>query len=146
MQFNNITVTGNFGDSPRLFTTDGANMAIASIANSRSYEDRNGNQVTQTTWIPVRAYGKTAVNLANIGVKGAPVLVSGRLESRSWTDKESGEKRSRLELVVQTFEALESKAASDARRKGLEIIADAESAPAPEQAEVEVPQAAGLPI
>ena len=83
-------------------------MANFSLAVSRSWKGQDGQQQEQTSFINCVAWGKTGEIIAQYVSKGNPLLVSGRLDQRSWDDKESGQKRSTVEVVVEDFNFVSS--------------------------------------
>ena len=96
---------GNLGRDPETrFTPNGAMNVSFSIATNRRWTDSNGQQQENTTWFRVTAWGNLAdsVNkLAEQGYlnKGKSVFVSGRLESREYTDR-NGVNRTSLEVTA----------------------------------------------
>lgn len=93
-----VTVVGTLGRDPELRYTAGATpLCNFSVASTRKYE-RNGVQEEETTWIDVTAWGSLAENAAASLSKGARVIVSGRLKTETWEDRETQAKRSKLSL------------------------------------------------
>ena len=84
-------------------TPSGQSVANFSLAVSRSWKGQDGQQQEQTSFINCVAWGKPGEIIAQYVSKGNPLLVSGRLDQRSWEDKESGQKRSTVEVVVEDF-------------------------------------------
>jgi single-strand DNA-binding protein len=70
----------------------------------------------ETDWYGLEIWGQTAEFVNNYVDKGARVGVSGNLQVDQWTDKETGEPRSKAKVVVREFDILESKAEPDLRR------------------------------
>ena len=89
-------------------TPSGQSVANFSLAISRSWKGQDGQQQEQTSFINCVAWGKTGEIIAQYVSKGNPLLVSGRLDKRSWEDKESGQKRSTVEVVVEDFNFVSS--------------------------------------
>ena len=101
--FSKAIITGNLTRDPELRTTpNGANVCSFSVAVNRVYRDSNGEQKEDVSFIDCSAWGKSGEIIAQYAKKGSGILVSGRLEQRSWEDKE-GQKRSRVEIVVEDF-------------------------------------------
>ena len=67
------------------------------------FRDSSGTQQEQVSFIDCSAWGKLGEMIGQYAKKGAGVLVSGRLDQRTWEDKNSGQKRSRVEIVVEDF-------------------------------------------
>ncbi len=73
---------------------------------NRSFRDSSGEQKEAVSFIDCSAWGKAGEIIAQYAKKGSGILVSGRLDQRSWEDKDSGQKRSRVEIVVEDFNFL----------------------------------------
>jgi single-strand DNA-binding protein len=78
------------------------------LAVNRSYKDSSGQNREQTSFIDCSAWGKPGEIIAQYVKKGSALLVSGRLDQRSWEDKETKQKRSKIEVVVEDFTFLPS--------------------------------------
>lgn len=102
--FSKVVLMGNLTRDIDLRTTpSGQNVANFSLAVSRTWRDQNGQNQEQTSFINCVAWGKAGEILNQYVKKGDPLLVSGRLDQRSWDDKESGQKRSTIEVYVEDF-------------------------------------------
>ena len=102
--FSKAIITGNITRDPELRTTpNGASVCSFSVAVNRVYRDSNGEQKEDVSFIDCSAWGKLGEMINQYAKKGSGVLVSGRLDQRSWEDKTSGQKRSRVEIVVEDF-------------------------------------------
>ena len=102
--FSKAIITGNLTRDPESRTTpNGANVCSFSVAVNRVYRDSNGEQKEDVSFIDCSAWGKLGEMIAQYAKKGSGVLVSGRLDQRSWEDKTTGQKRSRVEIVVEDF-------------------------------------------
>lgn len=100
--FNQVILMGNLTRDPELRQTpNGTSVTSFSLALNRSYKGADGNWQEATDYIDVVAWGPLGERVAQYLSKGRPCLVSGRLQSRSWDDKESGAKRSKVEVVAQ---------------------------------------------
>lgn len=84
-------------------TPSGAQCANFSIAVNRSYKASDGSQQEQVSYLECVAWGRTGETIAQYMKKGSPILVTGRLDQRSWDDKNTGQKRSRTEITVEDF-------------------------------------------
>lgn len=102
--FNKVILMGNLTrDVEMRTTTGGQNVANFSLAVSRTWRDQNGQQQEQTSFINCVAWSKAGEIIAQYVKKGDALLVSGRLDQRSWDDKETGQKRSTVEVNVEDF-------------------------------------------
>jgi single-strand DNA-binding protein len=99
MADNNVTVVGNITRDPELrYTTGGRAVTSFGLAVNRRYQVNNEWQ-EQTSFFDVVAWAQLGENAASSLNKGARVIVSGRLEQRSW-ETQDGEKRSKIEIVA----------------------------------------------
>ncbi|HEX4866516.1 MAG TPA: single-stranded DNA-binding protein [Acidimicrobiales bacterium] len=98
---NTITVSGNVTRDPELrFTPSGQGVCSFSVAVNRSWQNRQTQEwEEQTSFFDVKAWGQLGQNISDTLSKGARVVVSGRLEQRSW-ETEQGEKRYAFEIVA----------------------------------------------
>ncbi len=102
--FSKAIITGNLTRDPELRNTpNGASVCSFSVAVNRVYRDSNGEQKEDVSFIDCSAWGKLGEMISQYAKKGSGVLVSGRLDQRSWEDKTTGQKRSRVEIVVEDF-------------------------------------------
>ena len=105
MSFNKVILIGNFTRDPELRQTQsGTSICRFSIAVNRSYNGQDGNVREETCFVEVDSFGRSAENIAKFFTKGSPILIEGRLRQESWTDKESGKQRSKLLVVLETYE------------------------------------------
>lgn len=99
MADSNITLIGNLTRDPELkFTQSGKAQTRFSIAVNRRWQ-REGTWEEQTSYFDVTTWAVLAENVANTLTKGNRVIVTGRLEQRTWETKD-GEKRSTVEVVA----------------------------------------------
>ena len=96
-----ITIIGGLGRDPEIrYTAAGRAVATLGVAVSRRWMDRKSNEwQEQTSWFDVVVWGDMAENVSDTLSKGTRVIVTGRLEQRSW-ETEQGEKRSKVEIVA----------------------------------------------
>lgn len=102
--FSKAIITGNLTRDPELrSTSNGRSICRFSVAVNRVYRDANGDQKEEVSYIDCSAWGPLGEMINKYARKGTGVLVSGRLRQDSWDDKTSGQKRYRLEVVVEDF-------------------------------------------
>ena len=95
-----VTIKGNVTADPELkFSSNGNARLLFSVASNRNFQV-NGEWQKETSFFNVVAWRKTAEDAAGILEKGLPVIITGRLEQRAWEDKDSGQKRSTVEVVA----------------------------------------------
>ena len=101
--FSKVIIVGNITRDPELRSTpSGTQVCGFCVAVNRNYRDGSGEQKENVSFFDCSAWGKSGEIIAQYAKKGSGILVSGRLEQRSWEDKE-GQKRSRVEIVVEDF-------------------------------------------
>ncbi|MGD2061443.1 MAG: single-stranded DNA-binding protein [Acidimicrobiia bacterium] len=97
---NNVTLIGNLVDDPELrFTPSGVAMAKIRLAVNRRWRGQDGEWQEQTSFFTGTIWREQAEQAAESLQKGARVIVTGRLEQRSW-ETETGDKRSVVEIQV----------------------------------------------
>ncbi len=102
--FNKVTLMGNLTRDPEVRTTpSGQSVANFSLAVNRTWRDGNGQTQEAVSYIDCVAWGKAGEIIAQYMQKGRALLVSGRLDQRTWDDKETGAKRSKVEVIVEDF-------------------------------------------
>lgn len=98
--FNQVILMGNLTRDPELRQIpSGQSVCSFSLALNRSYKGQDGEWKEATDYVDVVAWGPLGERVAQYVTKGRPVLVSGRLQSRSW--EQDGQKRNKLEVVAQ---------------------------------------------
>lgn len=116
---NQVQLLGNVGKDPEVRTTpSGQSVASFSLATSRKWKDRDGNRQEKTEWHNVVAWGKTAEVVAQYVTKGSKLFINGRLETQSWDDKESGQKRYKTQVIVETLTMLGDRKSADGGERG----------------------------
>lgn len=106
---NQVIVMGNLTRSPEVKQTPSGNSVVTfSLALNRSYKDAQDQWQEATDYVDVVAWGKLADQVAERLDTGSRALVSGRLQSRSWEDKDTGAKRSKLEVLAQDVTFLDA--------------------------------------
>ncbi len=101
---------GRLGNNPEIrFTNTGTAVANFNLATSENWNDKNGQKQERTEWHRVVVWGKLAELCEKYLSKGRQCFVEGRLQTRSWDDKE-GNKRYTTEIVASTIQFLGSNA------------------------------------
>lgn len=104
MSFNRVIIQGNVTRDPEVRTLPSGNsVARLSIAINRTYADKAGNRKEEVTYVDVDAFGKQAETVGKFFTKGKPILIEGRLKLDKWEDKTTGEKKSRLGVMLENF-------------------------------------------
>ena len=103
---NKAILVGRLGQKPELrYTPSQSAVTNITLATNETRRDQAGNNVESTEWHRVVLFGKTAEFVANYLDKGAMVYVEGRLQTRSWEDRD-GVKTYTTEIVAQTVTPL----------------------------------------
>lgn len=104
---NKVFLLGNVGKDPEIRATQGG-MTIASfsLATADRQKDAQGNWADKTEWHNLVAFARTAEIVRDYVKKGTQVFVEGKIQTRSWDDKESGQKRYRTEILVNDLSLL----------------------------------------
>ncbi len=104
---NKVILIGNLGRDPEVRSTpSGQSVAEFSLATSYRRKDADGNFQEQTEWHRVVCWGRQAEIAGQYLRKGKQIYVEGRLQTRSWDDKETGEKRYKTEVICENFKFL----------------------------------------
>lgn len=104
MNFNKAIVLGRLTRDPeQRALPSGQSVVNFSVATSRFYKDNSGAKQTSTDFHNIVAFGKLADISARYLKKGSLVLVEGRIQTRSWQDKENN-RRSRTEIVMESMQ------------------------------------------
>lgn len=105
--FNQLTVIGNLTRDPELRNLpNGTALAILGIAMSHKWKTASGEQREDTCFLDCKAFGRSAEILGQYVQKGTAILLSGRLCYETWDDKQSGAKRSKHTMMIETFQFL----------------------------------------
>lgn len=104
---NRVILIGNLAAKPELkFLPSGQAVAEMRVATNDSYTDKKGDKHDKTEWHSIVLWGKTAENATQYLDKGRSVYVEGRLQTRSWDDKNTGEKKYKTEIVAERVQFL----------------------------------------
>jgi single-strand DNA-binding protein len=107
---NKVILIGNLGRDPEVRSTpSGQPVASFTLATSRRWKDKNGQRQEQTEWHQIVVWGKQAEIAGQYLTKGKQIFLEGRLQTRSWDDRQTGEKRYRTEVVCDNFQMLGSR-------------------------------------
>lgn len=105
MNTNAVFLGGNLTRDPDLrYTTSGVPVADFSIANNRKFKTKAGEQKEETAFIGCTVFGAIAESFAKYHRKGSQVFVQGRLSQDSWEDKQSGAKREKTKILVESWQ------------------------------------------
>ncbi len=140
--YNKVILMGNLTRDPELrYTPKGTAIARLGVAVNRRWTGEGGEQREETTFVDVDAFGKQAETLGQYMKKGRPIFIEGRLRLDSWEDKQTGQKRSKLGVVLENFQFLgsgqgRSEEAGEAPRPRAVTAPESADAPPPEEDDV----------
>ncbi len=101
MYLNKVILIGNLTRDPELRSLpSGIKVCSFSLATNRVWKDKNGARQESADYHNVVVFGRQAETVAQYMKKGNSILVEGRMQTRSWDDKNSGEKKYRTEIVA----------------------------------------------
>jgi len=107
---NKVTLIGNLGRDPELsYTAGGIAVAKFSVATNERWKDDSGNAQERTEWHNIVAWRKLAEICGQYLKKGSKVYIEGKLQTRSWDDKNTGVKRYTTEIIASDLIMLDSK-------------------------------------
>ena len=97
---NKVILLGNVGKDPEIRTTQGGmTVASFSLATAERAKDQQGNWTDKTEWHNLVAFQRTAEIIRDYVKKGSKLYIEGRIQTRSWDDKD-GQKKYRTEIIV----------------------------------------------
>jgi single-strand DNA-binding protein len=104
---NKVLLLGNVGKDPEIRASQGG-MTIASftLATADRQKDQAGQWTDKTEWHNLVAFGRTAEIVRDYVKKGTQLFVEGKIQTRDWVDKESGQKKYRTEILVNDMSLL----------------------------------------
>jgi single-strand DNA-binding protein len=103
--FNKVILMGNVTRDPELrYTPKGMAIAKIGLAVNRTWRNEAGETKEEVTFVDIDAFGRQAETIGQYIKKGSPLFVEGRLKLDQWDDKQTGQKRSRLGVVLDNFQ------------------------------------------
>jgi single-strand DNA-binding protein len=104
---NKVFLLGNVGKDPEFRTTPGGmNVATFSLATADRAKDTEGNWTDRTEWHNLVAFQRTAEIVRDYVKKGSQIFIEGKIQTRSWEDKETKVKKYRTEILVNELSLL----------------------------------------
>jgi single-strand DNA-binding protein len=111
---NKVMLIGNLGKDPELrYTSGGIAVATFTLATNETRKDADGNPQEKTEWHNIVAWRKLAEIVGEYCKKGKRLYVEGRLQYRTYDDKNTGQKRYVTEIIADNLLMLDSRQASD---------------------------------
>src|ERR1017187_7080586 len=113
---NKVMLLGYAGGPAEVKSTQGGTLiANFQLATSEKYTDRNNNKAEKTEWHNIAAFARTAEIVRDYVAKGSLLYLEGKLETSSWDDKESGQKRYKTQIILRNINFLNSRPAGEAK-------------------------------
>ena len=107
---NKVFLLGNVGKDPEIRSTAGGmTVASFSLATADRAKDAQGNWADKTEWHNLVCFQRTAEIVRDYVKKGSQIFVEGKIQTRSWDDKTSGEKKYKTEILVNELSLLGGK-------------------------------------
>lgn len=149
--FNKVILAGNLTRDPELrYTPKGTAIARIGMAINRTWKSETGESKEEVTFVDADAFGRTAEVIAQYLKKGRPILVEGRLKLDQWEDKNTKQKVSKLRVVVEGFQFLDSGRGGDGApgdgARSNRSSAPAQSVPEPAEPEAPAPEEDDVPF
>ncbi|MFM1769010.1 MAG: hypothetical protein RJA22_1539 [Verrucomicrobiota bacterium] len=130
--FNKVILAGNLTRDPELrYTPNGKAVCKLGLAVNRNWTTDTGEKKEEVTFVDIDAFGRQAEVIAQYLKKGRSLLVEGRLRLDQWDDKQTGQKRSRLGVVLEGFTFLDGGRGGEGGSAGGSPAPQRSTAPAP---------------
>jgi single-strand DNA-binding protein len=144
--FNKVILAGNLTRDPEMrYTPKGHPYARFGLAVHRSWKNEAGETKEEVTFVDLLAWARQAELICQYLKKGNPLLVEGRLRYETWEDKQTSQKRSKLVVVIESFQFVGPARSESGGTVSRPISAPAAAVPAtaavPESAESAEPDA-----
>jgi single-strand DNA-binding protein len=97
---NRVTLLGHAGKDPQVHILPSGTLVNLSLATSERFKDSHGEWLERTEWHNLVGHQRIGEILRDYVTKGSRIYVEGALRTRSWEDRESGQRRFRTEVVV----------------------------------------------
>lgn len=120
---NKAILLGHVGKDPEIRSTNGGTIVASfSLATADRQKDGQGNWQDRTEWHNLVAFNRTAEIIRDYVRKGSQLLIEGKIQTRTWDDRESGQKKHRTEILIFDLTLLggrpEDESRSAKRRRG----------------------------
>lgn len=104
---NKVLLIGRLTQHPEKFQSPSGKLIVTlHLAINRPGKDADGNKTSETIYLDATCLGKNADNAAYILYKGREVFIEGRLRMQQWQDKQSGKTRQKIDIIVESFQAI----------------------------------------
>lgn len=105
MYLNKAIIIGNLTRDPELRSLpSGTKVSSFGVATNRVWKDQNGARQESTDFHNIVTFGRLAETVSQYMKKGNSIMIEGRIQNRSWDDKNTGEKKYRTEIVADNIQ------------------------------------------
>jgi single-strand DNA-binding protein len=113
--FNRVILMGNLTRDPevRYLPNNTAVVDLGLAVNDRYQDKQSGEWVDRPNFIDCTAFGRSAESIGKFFSKGRPILVEGKLRFEQWEDRQSGQKRSKLKVVIDQWNFCDSRSGNE---------------------------------
>jgi single-strand DNA-binding protein len=116
---NKVLLIGNLTrDAELRVTPKGTSVAQFGLAVNRKFKKEDNTDGEEVTFVDIEAWGKQAELVAKYLTKGSPAMVEGRLKFEQWEDKQSGQKRSKLKVILENVQFLSTRGGAETEGGG----------------------------
>lgn len=115
---NLVIIKGNLTRDPELrYTPKGTALCSFGIAVNEVWKNENGDKMEKVHFFDIDVWGKRAEVVTQYFYRGKPILVTGKLQLESWEDKQTGQKRNKVKITMESFDFCGESKAGDQRQK-----------------------------
>ena len=108
--FNRVILLGNLTrDIEVRSLPSGMSVADIGLAVNDRYKNQSGEWVEHANFIDCTAFGRSAEVMAQYLSKGRPVMIEGKLRYETWQDKQSGQNRNKIKVIIDNFQFVDSR-------------------------------------
>lgn len=137
---NKVQLMGNLTRDPETrFTPKGTAVTEFTLATKRRWSSEDGTAQEETTFVDLTFWGRSGEVIAKYCKKGNPLYIEGRLHLDTWTDKESGQNRSKMRVIGENFQFLSTGQRSEKASASSEPTPQPPAAPSGGEGEDDIP-------
>lgn len=108
--YNKVLLMGRLTRDPEVkYSANGTAITNIGLAVNRNWRNQDGQMQEEVTFVDVTAFGKRGEAVGQYLKKGRPIFVEGHLRLDQWDDKQTGQKRSKLAIIMDAFEFIDSR-------------------------------------
>ena len=108
--YNKVVLMGRLTRDPEVrYSANGTAITNIGLAVNRNWRNQDGQTQEEVTFVDVTAFGKRGEAVGQYLKKGRPIFIEGHLRMDQWDDKQTGQKRSKLAIIMDAFEFIDSR-------------------------------------